>query len=92
MLAGVEREKHEQEQFRRSGTRPKGPRQNLTDVLYKGMGEEMRGIAEGCRAAGCRDFVCCTHRRSLEFKENPLVMQVLKDEWNKMMAGRKDEL
>jgi len=90
-VTDVAEQKRQHEQWQRRRIRPKTDGRNATAELLAGLGDELKGYAENCRASGCRDVACCYRRQSVEFQKNPLVMQILKEQWIKLVAP-KDEL
>ena len=91
VIAGLADQRSQEANWRRKGVRPKKGEKSLSDMLFSGMGNDMKEIAQGCIDSGCRDITCCHRSRSIEFKKNPLVMKILKEQWDELHS-RKDEL
>lgn len=59
----------------------------LTSVVITAMKKDLREVAELCRdKRGCSDFACCSRTVSDDAKGNPLIMKLLREQWDDLYS------
>jgi hypothetical protein len=64
--------------------------EEFMQMLHEGMGNDLLPVVNRCRQRGCYDVQCCIDSLSIKMRQNELVVEIIKREWENSQRVKDD--